>query len=49
MQKYLLLVLLSMALNLQACSSMHDGKGWNHMGDKKTHQDSQPYVFEHKH
>ena len=42
-----LLVFLATALN--GCASLHDGKGWEHERGSKTHQDSSPYLFEHRH
>ncbi len=34
---------------VSSCSILHDEKGWEHQGDSETHQDSQPYILEHKH
>jgi len=47
--KNILLILLFISFTTTACSSMHDGKGWEHEGDPNTHADTTPYIFEHKH
>jgi len=44
---FVLPAFLAMALN--GCASLHDDKGWEHEGDPETHQDSSPYLFEHRH
>jgi len=31
------------------CASLHDGTGWEHEGNSESHQDSIPYIFEHRH
>lgn len=48
MKKFILILFFS-TLFMSGCSSMHDGAGWEHKGDAKTHSDSTPYLFEHKH
>jgi len=36
-------------LGLNGCSSLHNGQGWEHKGNAETHEDSSPYLLEHKH
>jgi len=31
------------------CTSLHDGKGWEHEGSPESHQNLTPYIFEHRH
>jgi len=47
--KRFIFILIFGALLMSGCSSLHDGKGWEHEGDPETHADSTPYLFEHKH
>jgi len=49
MKKLVLAMGLMLIFTLSGCASMHDGQGWEHMGDPETHQDSSPYIFEHDH
>ncbi len=49
MNKLTIVVMIIAAIWIVGCSSMHDGKGWEHTGDSETHQDDQPYIIEHKH
>jgi len=49
LNKNVLLIITFMALWLTGCAFMHDGQGWDHEGDATTHEDSTPYLFDHKH
>ncbi|MDQ6991051.1 MAG: hypothetical protein Q9M11_04895 [Mariprofundaceae bacterium] len=44
-----LLLTIVVALLSSGCASMHDGEGWEHMGDSITHQNRTSSVFEHRH
>jgi len=47
--KKLVLALFFSALLSTGCANMHDENGWEHEGDSSTHEDTTPYLFEHKH
>jgi len=49
MRNVLMTMLFISIASLNACSSLHDHAGWEHEGDAETHEDSTPYLFEHKH
>ncbi|MDX8390367.1 MAG: hypothetical protein R8M38_07735 [Mariprofundaceae bacterium] len=49
MNRSILFIIVTAAMWLASCASMHDKKGWDHTGDPKTHQDNQPYLLEHRH
>ncbi len=49
MNKLLAVAIMIAAIWIASCAKMHDGKSWEHTGDSETHQDDQPYIFEHKH
>ncbi len=45
----IVMALCLLSLLMLGCRSLHDGQGWEHMGDPQTHQDEQPYVLKHEH
>jgi hypothetical protein len=47
--KWILVAIALSSLWISGCSTMHNGKGWEHTGDPETHQDDQPYILEHQH
>jgi len=47
--KRVILILFFGSFMIVGCSNMHDGQGWEHEGDSNTHENSTPYLFEHKH
>jgi len=47
--KQTILILFFSSFIITGCSSMHDGKGWEHEGAPSTQEDSTPFQFEHKH
>ncbi|GAV20615.1 hypothetical protein MMIC_P1587 [Mariprofundus micogutta] len=49
MNKMLAVAMVLVATWIGGCSSMHDGKGWEHKGDPITHENNQSDVFEHRH
>jgi hypothetical protein len=49
MNKIMVFTMILTAFWISSCSSLHDGKDWEHMGDPETHQEDQHYILEHKH
>lgn len=44
-----LMAMMMAAIWISGCSSLHDGKGWEHTGDSSTHENDQPNILEHRH